>query len=176
MAIRVITGTVRLSYAWVWEPKSIQGGDPRYTCKLLILKTDQETVTRLMDAEAEAEKAGIAKFGASWASKKNSKLIKDGDLEDDVSCHGHYVINTGNKNKPYVIDRKMQPIMDTTELYSGCYARVSLDIFPFNNKIKGVTSQLNGLQKMSDGEPLGGMSRSKPEDDFSVVEDDDFLN
>ena len=31
---KVVTGTVRLSYANVWEPKSINGGAEKYSCLL----------------------------------------------------------------------------------------------------------------------------------------------
>ena len=31
---KVITGLVRLSYANVWEPKSINGGDPKFSCSI----------------------------------------------------------------------------------------------------------------------------------------------
>jgi hypothetical protein len=177
MANKVVTGKARLSYARVWESVSVNGSDPKYTCRVLIPKNDKETIAKLMEAEAEAEKAGIAKFGAAFAGKKNTKMLKDGDLEDDESCHGHYFINTSNKNRPYIVDLKVQPIMDTTEVYSGCYARVSLDVFPYNAGLnKGVTSTLNGIQKVADGESLGGV-RHKAEDDFSVIsDDDDFLN
>ena len=43
----VITGLVRLSYANVWEPKSINGGDPRYSCSIIIPKSDVETVAAI---------------------------------------------------------------------------------------------------------------------------------
>ncbi|TGE33350.1 DUF2815 family protein [Desulfosporosinus sp. Sb-LF] len=177
MAIKVVTGKARLSYVRVSEPVSVNGSDPKHTCRVLIPKTDKETVAKLMEAEAEAEKAGIAKFGAGFAGKKNTKMLKDGDLEEDESCHGHYFINTSNKNRPYIVDHKVQPILDTTEVYSGCYARVSLDIYPYNAGLnKGVTSTLNGIQKVADGESLGGV-RHKAEDDFCIIpEDDDFLS
>ena len=38
---KVITGKVRFSYCSVWEPKSINGGEPRYSVSLLIPKSDK---------------------------------------------------------------------------------------------------------------------------------------
>lgn len=59
--------------------------------------------------------------------------------------------------------------MDQDEVYSGCYARVSINFYAFNtNGNKGIACGLNNLQKVRDGEPLGG--RSSAENDF----DDDF--
>ena len=68
----------------------------------------------------------------------------------------------------------MKPILDRGEVYSGCYARVSLNFFAFNsNGSKGVACGLGNIQKVRDGEPLGG--KSKAEDDFSTIEDEEFL-
>ena len=60
---KVITGLVRLSYANVWEPKSIKDGDPKYSCSIIIPKTDVETVHAINDAIDCAIKEGIGKFG-----------------------------------------------------------------------------------------------------------------
>lgn len=61
------------------------------------------------------------------------------------------------------------------ERYSGCYARVSLNFYAFNsNGNKGVACGLGNIQKIRDGESLGG--RSSATDDFSTVADDDFLS
>ena len=40
--------------------------------------------------------------------------------------------------------------------------------------IRGLPDGLNNLQKLRDGEQLGG--RSRAEDDFATEDDDDFLN
>ena len=36
MTTRIVTGEVRLSYANVWEPRSINGSDPKYSVSVLI--------------------------------------------------------------------------------------------------------------------------------------------
>ncbi len=60
-----------------------------------------------------------------------------------------------------------------------CYARRSqrcdsLTFFAYNtNGSKGIAAGLGNVQKLRDGEPLGG--RSRAEDDFDIEEDDDFL-
>ena len=42
---KVITGaSTRWSYANVWEPKSINGGTPKYSVSLIIPKSDTKTV------------------------------------------------------------------------------------------------------------------------------------
>ena len=71
-----------------------------------------------------------------------------------------------------VVDKDVQPIVDSTEVYSGCYARVSINAFPYNVQgNKGVSFGLNHVQKIADGDYLGGRSRAA--DDFDDWEDDD---
>ena len=74
------------------------------------------------------------------------------------------------------MDADCQPILDTSELYSGIYGRASINFYAFNtNGNKGIACGLNNLQKLRDGEPLGVKSRA--EDDFSDDDDDDdFLS
>ena len=56
---KVVTGIVRLSYANVWEPKSINGGDPKYSCSIIIPKSDKETVDAINAAIDCAIKEGM---------------------------------------------------------------------------------------------------------------------
>ena len=85
---------------------------------------------------------------------------------------GCYFINANSATKPGVVDASCQPIHDTSELYSGIYGRASINFYAFNaNGNKGIACGLNNLQKLRDGEPLGGKSRA--EDDFADMDDDD---
>ena len=73
------------------------------------------------------------------------------------------------------MDRKVKPILDQSEVYSGCYAKVSINFYAFNtNGNKGVACGLGNIQKVKDGEPLSG--RSNASDDFDTEIDDDFLS
>ena len=77
--------------------------------------------------------------------------------------------------EPGIVDADRQPILDRSEVYSGVYGRASINFYAFNsNGNKGIACGLNTLQKIKDGEPLGGKSRA--EDDFDTEEDDDFLS
>ena len=44
---KVVTGTVRLSYAHVWEPHSVQGGKEKYSVSIIIPKSDTKTIEKL---------------------------------------------------------------------------------------------------------------------------------
>ncbi|BFL15915.1 hypothetical protein K190097F3_14160 [Enterocloster clostridioformis] len=56
-------------------------------------------------------------------------------------------------------------------MYSGVYGRASISFYAFNSSgNRGIACSLNNLQKIADGEPLGGKSRA--EDDFADDEED----
>ena len=174
---KVVTGIVRLSYEHVWEPASINGSNPKYSVSLIIPKDDVKTIAAINQAVDNAIKDGAAKFGGKIPPKGALKLpLRDGDTErDDVAYRNDYVVNANSTTAPQIVDRDVQPILDRNEVYSGCYARVSINFYAFNsNGNKGVACGLGNIQKVRDGEPLGG--KTSAADDFSTDLDDDFLS
>lgn len=174
---KVITGVnTRLSYFHGWEPVSINGGKERYSVSVLIPKSDKETIKAIEAAVDAAIEEGIAKFGGKKPNKAAIKLpLRDGDIErDDEAYKGHYFVNANSTTAPQIVDKSVKPILDRDEVYSGCYGRVSLNFYAFNsNGNKGVACGLGNIQKIKDGEPLG--NRSSASDDFTSLDDDDFL-
>jgi hypothetical protein len=176
---KVITGKVRLSYAHLFEPVAVaEGQDKKYSVSLIIPKSDKATIAKINAAINAAKEQGKAKFGGKIPA--NLKLpLRDGDVErpDDEAYANSYFINASAKTKPGVVDKDLNPVMDSTEVYSGCFGRVSINFYPFNTSgNKGVACGLNNVQKLADGDPLGG--RSRAEDDFAEVlegEDDDLI-
>ena len=76
-------------------------------------------------------------------------------------------MNVSSKLAPQVVDKDVNPIIDKEDVYSGCYGRVSMTIFPYNTDGGiGVTGGLNNVQKVKDGEPLGAHSTAA--DDFDT--------
>ena len=174
---KVITGVnTRLSYFHGWEPASINGGEPKYSVSVIIPKTDKETVDAINNAIDAAIEEGITKFGGKKPNRAAIKLpLRDGDIErDDDAYKGHYFINANSKTAPQIVDKAVKPILDRDEVYSGCYGRVSLSFYAFNsNGNKGVACGLGNIQKIKDGDSLGG--RPTAVDDFTTLEDNDFL-
>ena len=178
---KVITGVkTRWSYANVWEPKSINGGAPKYSVSLIIPKSDTKTVTAVKNAiqaaydEGQSKLKGNSKSVPALSAIKNP--LRDGDAErpDDEAYKDSYFINANSATAPGIVDAARQPILERSEVYSGVYGRASINFYAFNsNGNKGIACGLNNLQKISDGEPLGGKTRA--EDDFAD-EDEDFLN
>lgn len=174
---KVVTDMVRLSYANVWEPKSINGGPEKYSCSLLIPKSDTKTINAIHAAIDCAIQEGAHKFGGKVPLKASLKLpLRDGDIErEDEAYKGCYFLNANSTTPPQVVDKQVRPILDRSEIYSGVYAHVSISFYVFNsNGNRGVACGLGNIQKIKDGESLGG--RTSASDEFITVDDDDFLS
>ena len=179
---KVITGVnTRWSYVNAWEPKSINGGAPKYSVSLIIPKSDTKTIEKIQAAIQAAYDEGQDKLKGNGKSVPALSVLKtplrDGDAErpDDEVYADSYFINANSGTAPGIVDADRQPILDRSEVYSGVYGRASINFYAFNsNGNKGIACGLNTLQKIKDGEPLGGKSRA--EDDFDTEEDDDFLS
>lgn len=179
---KVITGPkTRWSYANVWDAKSINGGAPKYSVSLIIPKSDTKTVEKIQAAIQAAYEEGQSKLKGNGKSVPALSVIKtplrDGDAErpDDEAYKNSYFINANSATAPGIVDADRNPILERSEVYSGVYGRASISLYAFNsNGNRGIACGLNNLQKISDGEPLGGKSRA--EDDFDTEDDDDFLS
>lgn len=177
-ATKVITGKVRFSYVNIFKSRAFQSGqDEKFSICLLIPKKDKASIAKIKEAMNAAVEEGIAE---KWGGKKPANLklpLRDGDAEraDEAEEYtGMYFLNANSTQKPGIIDRDMNEILDPTEVYSGCWGRASINFFPFNsNGNKGVGVGLNNIQKLADDEPLGG-ARASAESDFADdYEDDD---
>lgn len=180
---KVRTNKVRLSYCNLFSPKADDEGVEKYSCTILIPKSDKETIQNIKAAIEAAKRAGADKL-----KDKNGKIpntvkasLHDGDGEKPnggeygEECHGHWVINASSRQKPGIIDRYKNEITDSTEVYSGCYGRVTISFYAYNTKgNKGIACGLGNVQKIADGDYLGG--RSRAEDDFDEYEDDEFMD
>ena len=179
---KVITGPrTRWSYANVWDAKSIDGGTPKFSVSLIIPKTDTATVGRIKAAiqaayeEGEGKLKGSSKIAPPLEAIKNP--LRDGDKErpGDAAYANSYFINANSSTAPGIVDADRNPIIERSEVYSGVYGRASISFYAFNsNGNRGIACGLNNLQKISDGEPLGG--RARAEDDFASDYDEYFLS
>ena len=176
--VHVVTGKVRLSYAHLTQPyKSPMAEEtdkPRYSVTLLIPKTDQTTRMKIDAAIRAAGERALAagKIKKGTPIDKLPTPVHDGDgfradgyTPFGEECRGMWVLTASSADRPSVVDLDLNPILDATEIYSGIYARVSLDFYGYANRKVGIGCRLGNVQKVSDGEPLGG-SRASVEDDF----------
>ena len=183
--LKVITGKdTRWSYCNVWEAKAINGGTPKFSVSLLIPKSDTVTVKKIKDAIEAAYREGEAKLKGNGKSVPALSVIKtplrDGDQErpDDPAYAGHYFLNANSTTAPGIVDADCQPILTRSEVYSGVYGRASISFYAFNSSgNRGIACGLNNLQKIRDGEPLGGRASAESDfSDFDDEDDDDFLS
>ena len=131
--MKVITGpNTRWSYANVWEPKSINGGTPKYSVSLIIPKSDTKTVAKIEAAIEAAYREGEAKLKGNGKSVPALSVLKtplrDGDLErpDDPAYAGSYFVNANATSAPGIVDADRNPILTRSEVYSGVYGRASI--------------------------------------------------
>lgn len=162
---QIITNEVRISYEHLLKPYAQQlNAEPKYSATILIPKSDIVTKQRI---DAAIQATIIEGTSSKWGGVRPPNVplpIHDGDgvrpsdgLPFGQECKGHWVMSASSKQQPEVVDLNLQRIIDTTQIYSGMYARVSINFFPyFNNGKKGIGCGLGPVQKTRDGELLGG--------------------
>lgn len=163
---QVVTGEVRISYEHLLKPyanPNTPGAEPKYSCTILIPKSDTATKQRIDMAINAAITDGVS---AKWNGAKPAQPptpLYDGDgLRPSgeafgEECKGHWVMTASSKLQPEVVDTNGNPIFSPSEIYSGMYARVFINFFAYNAAgRKGIGAGLGPVQKLRDGEPLGG--------------------
>ncbi|MNO32457.1 hypothetical protein D3C76_224460 [compost metagenome] len=192
---KLVTGKARLSYAKVWEAEEDDYGNLWFSTAILIPKDDKATLAKYKAIIDVLKEQAKAKYGGKLPKDFHTPL-RDGDEEAEEkgeAYEGHYFFNAKSKNKPGIAKpigkdadgkTKFAEITDTTEVYSGCYAKVSVNFYLFDTKgNKGIAAGLNNIVKVQDGDFLGG--RSSVNDDFANedfdddivdISEDDFMN
>ena len=104
----------RISFANIFEPKSINGGDAKYSVSCLIPKADKKTLLAIHKAVEAAKEDGKTR---KWGGKipPNLKMpLRDGDIDrpDDENYQEHFFLNATSKDAPQVVDRHVQPVTD----------------------------------------------------------------
>ena len=167
IATRVLTGECRLSYVNLVAPRANNNdpnGTPKYSVTLLIPKTDtavyQDILNSIEAAAADAQ-------GKLWNGVRPPVMpvpIHDGDgvRENGTpygpECKGCWVITASSNNKPQVIHQSdINTELAPQDIYSGMYARVTINFFGYNRAGKrGIGCGLGNVMKTRDGEPLTG--------------------
>lgn len=167
----VTTGTVRLSYVHLFKPYAhMQGQEEKFSCTILVPKSDAETMARINAAIEAAKQKGIAEKWNGQCPPIVPTPVYDGDgvrpsdgMAFGQECKGHWVFTASAKADypPEVVDKNLNPIINQSEVYSGMYARVNVNFYPyaFGGK-KGIGCGLGPVQKINDGEALGGSAPS----------------
>ncbi|OUQ22165.1 hypothetical protein B5E80_15310 [Flavonifractor sp. An135] len=157
----VTTGIGRISYPHLFQPEAAPGQtEHKYSVTLLIPKTDTATKAALDAAIQAAINDGVKGYTGPIILSK--PVVRDGDgprpngQPYGPECKGMWVIKAKSKNKPQIVDGQIQPIIDPTQMYAGCYGRVAGYMRAYAMAgATGVSFILNAVQKTGDGEPLG---------------------
>lgn len=166
MADIVMTPEFRVSFPAVFKPRVQQNDDgspgtPKYELTMLFAKGAD-----LSKLKAAAQEAVREKWGDKPPKNLRSPFRDQGDKELEGYEAGAFFIRATSIQKPGLVDRWREDIIDETEVYAGCYARATLRAFTYEKKgNKGVAFGLNNIQKLRDGDPLGG--RTRAQDDFA---------
>ena len=171
-----------------------------YSCQVIISKADKETKAAIDKAvaAAAAEKLGDKKIPSMWKLPLRDGDEEADDKGEHLK--GCWFFNCKAKGKPAVVGTrkyteedidawdaenehetaefkarnrpKLGKLVKLTpeDIKSGDYGRISVDFYHFENETKGIAAGLGNVQKLKDGDPLGG-SRTSADDDFSDLED-----
>lgn len=169
MAKVVTKKPVRLTFTFLPDEDGV------FRTSALIPKRDKALIAQIEEAIEEAKEYGK---GAKWGGKipRNLKIaFQDGDdtdLDKYPENEGHFLLNCRSKKKVGLVDVDRQPILDASEVYSGCWAYLSVTSFAYDNESKGVSFFLNNIMKARDDESFGA-GASSPDEDFADVQVDE---
>lgn len=168
------TPPVRVSFPTLFTPRAFQPGqDAKFSIVLMLDKTDQSHMAFIKELHKDMQQALAEKWPDQATRPRNPLVghtrspIKDGDKtlnnqgvllsEKNPEYAGHYIVRANTTNRPLVVNRNLQDVMDSAELYGGCFCKVNINVYTYNSSAnKGVTCGLNGVQKWADGESFGG--------------------
>lgn len=166
----IVLQNVRLSYVHILKPYARDPkSDAKYQTTILVPKSDTNAKAMIDAAIEGAKRNGLANKWQGVMPQRVPTPIWDGDgltqngNEFGPECKGHWVFTASSPaDKPIeVVDANVQPILRATDVYSGMYANVSVNFFAYNYQgKKGIGCGLGPVQKVADGEPLGGQAPS----------------
>lgn len=163
----VTTGEARLSYVHLFKPHAQQPGtEEKFSCTVLVPKSDTATKARIDAAIEAAKQKGINGKWNGVCPPIVPHPVHDGDgtrpsdgMPFGPECKGHWVFTASAKADypPEVVDQNGNPMINQSEMYSGVYAMVNVEFYPymFGGK-KGIGCGLGPVKKVRDGEALGG--------------------
>jgi len=195
-SVRVTTPIGRLSFPYLFTPvDNYSKTEQEYRADLIFDdKADFTAFNKAVD-EVLTDKFGPNK--KNWPMENIVLPLTDQEVEIEklkakskaVPEHltaGNMMIKSKTKAKngaPFVVDGQRKEIEVQSDVYGGCYGRVSVNLYVNSiaqtdartkkplPPLHYVTAYLNGFQKSKDGDSFGG-GRIKAEDAFDAIEDD----
>lgn len=173
----VVTPSFRVSWPNIFKAKKNElNGKEEYSLVALFKKGEDLAVLKAAVQAVVEVKWGKDK--KKWPAllklpfRDQAERAKTNDDGKTVMPAGYeegaIFITLKSAQRPGVVDQKVQPILDPSEIYAGCFCRATVRAYTYDQKgNRGVAFGLQNIQKVKDGDPISGKSRA--EDDFSSV-------
>ena len=166
-----MTPVFRLSFPSLFQPSKPRNAKPeqeaKYSCAMLFAKG--ENLDKLKKAAADAARE---KWGDNIPKELKTPFRDQGAKEYDGYEDGAIFITATSKQRPGIVNQRVEPIIDESEMYPGCYCQATVRAFAYGGGqtgfSPGIAFGLQNIQKVKDGDSLAG--RSKPEDEFQPLD------
>lgn len=167
----LMTPKCRIAWPELFVPKGMKGepaDKAKHQITLLIPKDADISVLKTAAAEAATEKFGKKTSGLRSPFRKTEEKDNLAELAEDFP----YYITARSKDRPGVVGPSGKPVDDPEQVYSGRWAKVSLQVFGYDTAgNKGVSFGLQNVQLLDHDEPLAiGGGRVSAEAEFEAVE------
>lgn len=161
----IVLDNVRLSYVNVWEPVMNQNGQLKYGTSVLIEDSNKKDLDKVRKTIEFVMEEAIRTGAISRAKKPVIESpLRNGSAEYKVEKQpkdydGMWFFNARSNDQPSIVDESVSPIMDRSQVYSGCWGRVAVSFyFTDNGGVPRVAVGLNHLMKTKDDDRLDGRS------------------
>lgn len=185
VALTTGIGTIGFPCLFKETAREKDDGTKSYEVQIIIPKSQREDVRALLKA---IKTVGEAKWGSKW--KQVRTPLRDGDAEADELTEdgstkgekyperlGAYFLNARSTKPVGVYDRDRSLITDASDVYAGCKGKINVTFFAYSvSGNHGIAAGLNGVQKIADGEPIGGTGAPTVESMFDILDDEDDLD
>lgn len=172
--MQILTPPGEAAHVFVFRPQEAmeKGKDPQFQLSLLWEHGDK----RLKKLEEAIEQVAAAKWGAKAKQMLEKGQLKsplrDGDDTNQDWKHGKMFLTARSTDKPGVVNEDLDDIIDQSEFYGGCIARMDVWLYAFDKSgNRGVAAILNNVQKVDDGERKSG--RRSAAEAFGRIKDED---
>lgn len=163
----LVTPEFRASFVFVHRPQKKKKPEEKEKYSISMLFAKDADLSAL---KAEVKRVALEQFPDPATRPKLHLPFRDqGEMDYPGYEAGAVFIRASNEKKPGLVDGAKRPITNEADFYSGCYARAHIHVFYyFNSGRHGISFGLDNIQKIRDGEPLGG--RQRAEDVFDAIE------
>jgi len=175
--IKLRTPKFRVNFPKVFEPEAYgENTKKKYSLTMLFdledINTDPDQKKKYAALVKAAEEAVKAKWGGKIPKNLRNPFLDAGEYDYEGYEEGMKFIRASSMYQPGLVDQNLEDIIAQADFYSGCYAHADVTLYAYDVKgNRGVAFGLRDVQKIADGEPLGGHGNAK--DSFSALADDD---